>query len=983
MVSFFDAATGGSRYADYDQPWGYPMALYNQLFNGGYEGVPTYTGTLAHTSASRDSTENLEVFGSVRAYFHQVHGEDIVRFRILNECENDPCRATDEPVWIQLNATRHANTKEWYATHAPSEYWDAAEAAACANLTLPVDFPLENPCGTTPAASAATLLANKVVYLYPGVTFTRTRPARSLHPQVNFVTAHTTDPDSIGARYVMGEREGFGWDDHDVDQFAGIGTHVHEIGHLFGLHHPTGTWTGTNPHTDPPQTRSFRGANASAWGQMQNSLLHGPEISTPDGFSVSHASCPQPFNPFYRMDLGWDNAHTISETTLNRRIEPGPGDYYVVHSDANSQDYILDFRMASNFGQYTSFHRFTASPGLLIWRRSPSDPTTPRNNAQNPMVIPADGRSIFDAREDEEADPQVPTWRDRLSDPFGAPPDLPHGPTVTQATDASHLTHSTSNNRLINRPSRLAFRNIRNEGTHALVDIYVNYWSGPITTTTNWSGRVTVGGDVTIASGATLTLAAGTEVRFLANNDDTGSGDAAARSELIVEGTLTAVESGISFGSAHATPSNDDWYGIRVESGGTATLTNVTVSDGVHCAKAATGGTLTSSGVTLSNCGTPPTVTGSAAPEFAERGEGTVATYSATDAEDDPVTWSLVDENDDDAFSIDPQQGVLRFGTPPNYEEPTAVGHASDADLATRNVYTVTVLAEDGQEASTEYEVSVTVTDMDEPGTVSLSPTTPQVGKELKAVLHDPDGVENPQWRWLSSAPAGSREADETATGEASLMPSALLVGKRLQAKVTYDDRHRTGQRAPSAATAPVVDVPSAPRNLEAAAGNARVELRWDPPLTDNGSAVTGYEYRQSADGGVTWSPDWGDIPGSDGSTTRHTVRDLTNGLEYTFEVRAVNGAGEGASASDTATPRRPDTRGRVEWSTTQPRVGQELTPTLIDPDNPALAEARWRWRRLGWLRSDAGDSLSAPAPGSRSGESKLVSCRVINCTNN
>ncbi len=166
-------------------------------------------------------------------------------------------------------------------------------------------------------------------------------------------------------------------------------------------------------------------------------------------------------------------------------------------------------------------------------------------------------------------------------------------------------------------------------------------------------------------------------------------------------------------------------------------------------------------------------------------------------------------------------------------------------------------------------------------------------------------------------------------------------------------------------------DVPDSPGNLTAAPGDAQVSLTWQTP-SDNGSPLTGYEYRHSAAGAVTWSPDWGDIPGSDGSTTRHTVRDLSNDTEYSFEVRAVNGAGAGASASDTATPARPDTRGRVEWSTTQPRVGQELTPTLIDPDTPALAEARWRWRRLGWLRSDDGDSLSAPAPESRSGESKL-----------
>lgn len=89
------------------------MALYNQFFSGGYDGVPAYTGTIAHRSASRGSTENLLVSGSLRAYLDEVHGEDIVGFRILNECENDPCGVADEPVWIQLNATTHSNTKQW------------------------------------------------------------------------------------------------------------------------------------------------------------------------------------------------------------------------------------------------------------------------------------------------------------------------------------------------------------------------------------------------------------------------------------------------------------------------------------------------------------------------------------------------------------------------------------------------------------------------------------------------------------------------------------------------------------------------------------------------------------------------------------------------------------------------------------------------------------------------------------------------------
>ena len=183
------------------------------------------------------------------------------------------------------------------------------------------------------------------------------------------------------------------------------------------------------------------------------------------------------------------------------------------------------------------------------------------------------------------------------------------------------------------------------------------------------------------------------------------------------------------------------------------------------------------------------------------------------------------------------------------------------------------------------------------------------------------------------------------------------------------------------------------PLDAQAGANAGEVDLSWRTPAD---ASLTGlvYQYRSGTDALGPWQ----EIVGSGSSTTQYTVDGLTPGVNYQFQVRAVEGPGtqtgdpagargadatgrQGAGAVRTrvtsftgsATPARPDTRGRVEWSTTQPRVGQELTPTLIDPDNPALAEARWRWRRQRWSRSDAGDSLSAPAPESRSGESKLA----------
>ena len=100
---------------------------------------------------------------------------------------------------------------------------------------------------------------------------------------------------------------------------------------------------------------------------------------------------------------------------------------------------------------------------------------------------------------------------------------------------------------------------------------------------------------------------------------------------------------------------------------------------------------------------------------------------------------------------------------------------------------------------------------------------------------------------------------------------------------------------------------PGAPASLTATGGNTRARLEWAAP--DNGGDITHYQYRQSADGGESWSPDWTDIPdGADedrdaGNETSYTVSNLTDDTTYTYEVRAANGGGEGDAATDAATP--------------------------------------------------------------------------------
>ena len=59
-----------------------------------------------------------------------------------------------------------------------------------------------------------------------------------------------------------------------------------------------------------------------------------------------------------------------------------------------------------------------------------------------------------------------------------------------------------------------------------------------------------------------------------------------------------------------------------------------------------------------------------------------------------------------------------------------------------------------------------------------------------------------------------------------------------------------------------VANVPGAPASLNVTPGDTQVTLTWTAPGSDGGSAITGYEYRVSADGGTTWSPDdWTNVP--------------------------------------------------------------------------------------------------------------------------
>ena len=165
---------------------------------------------------------------------------------------------------------------------------------------------------------------------------------------------------------------------------------------------------------------------------------------------------------------------------------------------------------------------------------------------------------------------------------------------------------------------------------------------------------------------------------------------------------------------------------------------------------------------------------------------------------------------------------------------------------------------------------------------------------------------------------------------------------------------------------------PGAPRDLSANPGNPRVSLSWAPG-SDNGSPITGYDLRMSSDGGQTWSR-WRPIAGSDADTVSHTVTGLTNGISYSFELRARNAHGPGAPASVSAIPATTTSAPRnLSANPGNPRVTLSWTP---GPDGGSPI-TNYELR----LSSDDGQTWShwRPIPGS---DARTTSHTVTGLTN-
>ena len=363
--------------------------------------------------------------------------------------------------------------------------------------------------------------------------------------------------------------------------------------------------------------------------------------------------------------------------------------------------------------------------------------------------------------------------------------------------------------------------------------------------------------------------------------------------------------------------------------------------------------------ITVTNVNETPEIAGGlASVEYAENETGPVQTYTATDPDDGVnVIWSLSGA-DSRVFSI--TGGVLTFKGPPDYEEPEDVG--------IDNVYSVTVTASDGR-LSDMVDVTITVTNEEEPGKVTLSSLQPQALTGLVATLTDPDIIDSyDTWLWqLSSDQAPWTTISGATTG--TYTPVDADVGKHLKVTVTYTDRHSSGktaqvvsanqvQAAPQSNVAPVFHAGSATRTIAENTAKGENIGALVSATDDNNDTLT---YSLSGTGAESF-----DIVRASGQLRTKDPLDYETKSSYTVIVTAADPSGSTATKDVTITVTNIDEPGTVTLSTNQPSARAAVTATLTDPDG-SVTGTSWQWAKSrdgsnGWTNVGTDSSSYTPA---------------------
>ncbi len=340
-------------------------------------------------------------------------------------------------------------------------------------------------------------------------------------------------------------------------------------------------------------------------------------------------------------------------------------------------------------------------------------------------------------------------------------------------------------------------------------------------------------------------------------------------------------------------------------------------------------------------------------PEIAETGTNTaitvrenhdevLATYTATDPEDQPVTrWSVTGRDGGD-FAIN-EDGELTFRNPPDHERP--------ADSNRDSVYEVTVRASDGRYYGT-LNVTVTVLAVDE---------APEFQRNTQDSFVYPENGASPIYTYRATDPEGSAVAWDLSGTDSS----AFSIGKTgvltFNSPPDYENPTDSDRNNVYELTVEASDEQSNPARLDVTVTvtnltDARAVIRGTAQvgrtLTAETSGIPDEDRRDKVDFSYQWLADETDVEGATDSTYEITGKD--EGKTIKVRVTFTDNSGKEETLASAATaPVKPAQSN--EPATGLPtingtaQVGETLTADtsgISDADGMTNAVLRYQWTR-------------------------------------
>jgi len=242
------------------------------------------------------------------------------------------------------------------------------------------------------------------------------------------------------------------------------------------------------------------------------------------------------------------------------------------------------------------------------------------------------------------------------------------------------------------------------------------------------------------------------------------------------------------------------------------------------------------------------------------------------------LSVSLSGANANDFIATDPVSSSLASGASTSFDLYVEDGLPADT-------YTATVTVTADRLAPVSFVVTQAVN-------LPNAPANPHdvtaLGGDRLATLDWSPVPDATQYRVYMATDPNPSDFAEVATVTSATYGAFNLVNGTTYYFIVKSENPGGLSAASNVATVTPSALPGVPTDVTATAGNGQAVVSFTPPTDNGGSPIAGYEVIVS--------------PGNEvvaGGSSPITVTGLTNGVSYTFTVRAINGAGRSAASAE------------------------------------------------------------------------------------